>query len=279
MRILEHEYRIGAERPFEVLHISDTHLTLADEREQDGGRKLELAQKRAEVFPHAQQQLEEAAALAREMGAPILHTGDLTDFVSEANLAAAARFVAENDCVFSAGNHEFSLYVGEAKEDAAYRERSLARVQACFANDIRFSARVMHGVNFVALDNSYYRVEPWQLRALKAEVAKGLPIVLMVHTPLYSPDAYEKVLALYHGKPPVCLLSVPEELLGCYSPYRYEQQKEDAATHEAYAYILGEPAIRLVLAGHIHEDADTMLTGRLPQLITGIGTARRIRFA
>ena len=47
MRILEHEYRIGAERPFEVLHISDTHLTLADELEQDGGRKLELAQKRA----------------------------------------------------------------------------------------------------------------------------------------------------------------------------------------------------------------------------------------
>ena len=152
-------------------------------------------------------------------------------------------------------------------------------MQACFTNDIRFSSRVMHGVNFVALDNSYYRVEPWQLRALKAEVEKGLPIVLMVHTPLYSPDAYEKVLALYHGKPPVCLLSVPEELLGCYSPYRYEQQKEDAATHEAYAYILGEPAIRLVLAGHIHEDADTMLTGRLPQLITGIGTARRIRFA
>lgn len=279
MRVLEHEYRIGADRSFEVLHISDTHLTLADGREQDGGRKLELAQKRAEVFPHAQQQLEEAAALARKMGATILHTGDLTDFVSEANLDAAARFIAENDCFFAAGNHEFSLYVGEAKEDAAYRERSLARVQACFGNNIRFSSRVMHGVNFVALDNSYYRVEPWQLQALKEEAARGLPIVLMVHTPLYSPDACEKVLALYHGKPPVCLMSVPEELLSCYSPYRYEQQKEDEATHAAYEYILGEPAIRLVLAGHIHEDADTMLTEHLPQLITGIGTARRIRFA
>ena len=117
-----------------------------------------------------------------------------------------------------------------------------------------------------------------ELKALKGEAEKGLPIVLMVHTPLYSPDAYEKVLALYHNRPPVCLMSVPEEFLGCYSPYRYEQQKEDAATHEAYAYILGEPAIRLVLAGHLHEDAETMLTDRLPQIVTGIGTARRIRF-
>lgn len=278
MKVMEHAFCVGAEAPFEVLHISDTHLTEADGREQDGGRKLELAEKRAAVFPDARENLREAADLARSIGAPMLHTGDLIDFVSEANLDAATRFISENDCFFAAGNHEFSLYVGEAKEDAAYRERSLARVQACFANDIRFSSRVMHGVNFVALDNSYYRVEPWQLRALKGEAEKGLPIVLMVHTPLYSPDAYEKVLALYHNRPPVCLMSVPEEFLGCYSPYRYEQQKEDAATHEAYAYILGEPAIRLVLAGHLHEDAETMLTDRLPQIVTGIGTARRIRF-
>ena len=279
MKVMNHSFCVGAEAPFEVLHISDTHLTEADGREQDGGRKLELAEKRAAVFPDARENLREAADLARSIGAPMLHTGDLIDFVSEANLDAATRFISENDCFFAAGNHEFSLYVGEAKEDAAYRERSLARVQACFTNDIRFSSRVMHGVNFVALDNSYYRVEPWQLQALKEEAARGLPIVLMVHTPLYSPDACEKVLALYHGKPPVCLMSVPEELLSCYSPYRYEQQKEDEATHAAYEYILGEPAIRLVLAGHIHEDADTMLTEHLPQLITGIGTARRIRFA
>ena len=62
-----------------------------------------------------------ASDTAKEYGVPIIHTGDLIDFVSLANLERAERFISENDCFTVAGNHEFSLYVGEAKEDAASR--------------------------------------------------------------------------------------------------------------------------------------------------------------
>lgn len=185
MNILDTEIRVGAAQPFTVLHASDTHLTLADERDND--RKHALAAARLQGFPAAEEVLQQLTALALEENLPVLHTGDLSDFVSAANLDRMRAFTDTVDCFMAAGNHEFSQYVGEAWEDAAYREQSLARVQAAFKNDIRFASRVLHGVNFIALDNSYYLIEPWQLARLRAEAEKGLPMVLLVHTPLYSP--------------------------------------------------------------------------------------------
>ncbi|MBQ2706718.1 MAG: metallophosphoesterase, partial [Clostridia bacterium] len=91
------------------------------------------------------------------------------------------KFCDENDVFFAAGNHEFSLYVGEAWEDADYRNQSLAKVQAAFGNDIRFSSRIIGGVNLVAIDDGYSRFDEEHLDLLKAEVAKGLPIVLLMH--------------------------------------------------------------------------------------------------
>lgn len=276
MKLIENTLRLGVQTPFELIHISDTHLTYADARDEDGGRKVALGQHRACIFPNAQQNLDDATKLSRETGALLVHTGDLIDFVSVANLEAAARFTAENDCFLAAGNHEFSLYVGEAKEDAAYREKSRARVQACFRNNIRFASRVVSGVNLIAVDNSYYLLEPWQLEALKKEAARGLPIVLLLHTPLYEAALYETALRIHNGGP-AYLMSVPKEKMRSYSPDRYAQQKEDAVTHEAYEYILSEPRIRAVLAGHIHHDVEAQLPNGVPQLITGLGTARRIR--
>ncbi len=275
MKLTENVLNIGAEREFSVLHVSDTHLTYADEREQDNGRKLEMAKNRSQYFADAEQNLEETCALAKRFGATIVHTGDLLDFVSQANLDAARKFAEENDVFMAAGNHEFSLYVGEAWEDAAYRNQSLAKVQASFKNDIRFSSRVMHGVNFVAIDNSYYLFEQWQLDALKGEVAKGLPIVLMMHTPLYTPELYDFILAA-HGQLPVYLMNVPEEGMKGYTEHRYKQQKADAVTEAAYDYIVGEPLIQAVLAGHIHKDYEGLIDGRIPQIVTGLGSARHI---
>lgn len=81
----------------------------------------------------------------------------------------AKDFAETIDCFFAAGNHEFSLYVGEAKEDAAYRAQSLDRVNAAFGNDIRFDSGIIGGVNFVAVDNFYYLFEEFQLEGLKNE--------------------------------------------------------------------------------------------------------------
>ena len=129
-----------------------------------------------------------------------IHTGDFIDFVSQANLERAKKFIDGNDVLFIAGNHEFSLYVGEAFEDEAYRNLSLEYVQKFFKEDIRFNARQIGGVNFVGIDNGYYRFDAQQLTKLEEQVALGLPIILYMHNPLFEKSLFEEEMERMQGK-------------------------------------------------------------------------------
>ena len=274
MNIIKTQLHIGASTPFRAVHISDTHFTYADMR--DGEAKVDLARGRVTCFPFDPEAiLEKASETAKELRAPILHTGDLIDFVSVANLERAARFIAENDCFFAAGNHEFSLYVGEAWEDAAYRNQSLATVQEAFTNNIRMAARVIGGVNFVALDDGYYLFDEEQLAFLQSEVAKGLPVVLLMHNPLYEPTLYEKMMK---KAPCAYIVDTPEELMQGYEEHRYRQQKADEITHRTVEYIARESAVKAIIAGHLHFDYEGTFAGRIPQIVTGCETVRVIEF-
>ena len=275
MKFLDTTIQIGIEKPFELLHFSDIHLTYADER--DDERKIELAHDRLKYFPDAQANLDAVIADSKRTGALLVSTGDLLDFVSHANIDAAKKFTDENDCFFAAGNHEFSLYVGEAWEDAEYRNKSLAFVQSAFKNDIRFASRVVNGVDLVAIDNGYYLIDRPQLDALKAECAKGLPVILLMHTPLHT-EFLRRMLMDVDGQPCAYLMASPDDVLAGYSDHRRRQQRPDDVTREAYEYMTSEPAIKAILAGHIHGDHfEDPVTEKLTQYTVGTCTARRIK--
>ena len=166
MKTLFTEVRPGGslKAPFDLVHVTDTHFTYGDER--DGEKKIKHAKGRSEVFGGQQEiWIAYAEATARALNAPIVHTGDLIDFVSQANLDRAKRFFDENDvALVTAGNHEFAIYIGDGeKENAEYRNRSLATVQSYFPNDIRFYAREMGGVKLawttatISLKNGSWR--------------------------------------------------------------------------------------------------------------------------
>ncbi len=274
MQIIKNYFHIGLKEPFCVLHASDTHITFADNR--DTERKLELSQGRNRVFPTAEENLEFLKEKACKEERTIIYTGDLIDFVSEMNFEKAEEFCKSVDIFMSAGNHEFSHYVGEAKEDAEYRNISLSRVQQIFNNDIRCSSRIIGGVNFVAIDNSYYLFEKEQIDFLKKETEKEYPVILCVHVPLYTRELYD--LEVEQKGDPAYLMSVPEELMQSYTPHRYEQQKQDEITAEAFDFIVNCKNIKGILAGHLHKDFEGMINNDTPQLITGCETVREVYF-
>ena len=263
MSIIKTPIHIGLPTPIRLMHMTDTHLYLADMR--DGERKVKLSHRRARHFANPEKTLAEAAAIAKEQNLTILHTGDLIDFVSEANLELAKQFTDEHDVFMAAGNHEFSLYVGEAKEDAAYRNQSLAKVQEAFKNDIRMSSRVIGGVNFIALDNGYYLFEKEQLDFLKEEAKKNLPMILIMHNPIHEMTLYRWIRA---ECPCAYLVGVPEERMQDYPADRFEQQRADALTLETVEYIKTEPLIKAVIAGHLQRNYRGFLTPTLPQIAT-----------
>ena len=276
MNLIQNKIKVGAERPFRFLHMSDTHFTLADER--DGKRKIDLAKARTNWYADAEKVSSEIEAFAKENHLLITHTGDYIDFVSEANLERLKKFYDENDVFMAAGNHEFSLYVGEAFEDAAYRNISLEKVQSYCSNNIRFDSRKINGVNLIAIDNGYYLFEQEQLDALKKEAEYGLPMILFMHTPLYDEELYQ-VMGDHHCLGEAAyMVATPEELMKGYSEYRRRQQTADAVTLETVEYIKHQPLIKAIFCGHMHDFvSETKLTDTVTQYISNFENVRLVK--
>ena len=197
--------------------------------------------------------MEEILEHARKNDLPILHTGDMIDFVSHANLDYVRRAFEGLDVFAAAGNHEFSLYVGEAFEDEAYKAQSFDRVKAAFPGDIWFQTRLISGVRFVAIDNNYYYVTEKQFALFQEIAEQGEPLVLILHNPLYSEDLYRQVMEGKSEDAPPYLFGCPEELLRRLPEKRYIQQKPNALTLEFLDYCNHLPNLKAVLAGHLHK--------------------------
>lgn len=270
--------RVGAEKPFKALHVSDTHLCFVDERENE--RKRELAARRRPHFANGERCFDAALAYAKANDELFLHTGDLIDFVSERNLEAVAEKFRNAFCFVSSGNHEFSQYVGEAKEDAAYKAQSFERVARAFPNDLTFCARVFNGVNFIAFDDVYYNVTAEQLERFKAEAAKGLPMVALCHCPLYTPELFDYAMSRPKAKS-AYLLGAPGSKMTAFDPVRREQQKPDDMTSDFLLWLREEPLLKAVFCGHLHYDWSGPFSASATQYVVGgnfAGAAYEIAF-
>lgn len=289
LRVERFEVAVGAARPFDALQVSDTHIVRVDAR--DDERKMKLAAARS-FTPFAEHYLDEAIVRAKARGEMLLHTGDLIDFVSAANLDLAEAHFAGNGWFACAGNHEFSKYVGEAKEDEAYKRDSFARVQAAYPNDLSFASRVVEGVNFVALDDVYYNVTAAQRTLFEQEVAKGLPIVLLCHVPFYGPKLYDYVMTATKGK---CayVTGAPLELTETYKGgrdappaeawrSRAVQQRTDAATADFLKWLREQKLLKAILAGHLHHFFQERFSPTAMQYVCAAGykgAAQEIHFS
>ena len=267
LKIKTIEIDAGAEKEFSVLHISDSHLALADERNDE--RKVKLSTKRTKIFGNSYAVIEAQRNFAKENDLTIVHTGDLIDFVSEANIECAAKLFSEGKWIVCAGNHEYSLYVGEAREDAAYRAQSYDKIQSAYPNDLTFYSRVTNGVNFVALDNGYYKFSKEQFSLMKKEVKRGLPIIMVCHNPLYSPEFCDYMLERTKGKA-TGLVGVPEKVTSTYinkprpagQEWKYTtiQQRADKTTLKFCKWLRKQETLKGILCGHIHSNTKSQFS-------------------
>ena len=264
MKLEKNTLHVGLEKPVKLLHVTDTHLTYADE--QDDERKHALARRLRD--PNKEQYLAEHIAYAEECCDLLVHTGDLMDFVSHGNVEKAREILKNERIFFIAGNHDYSQYVGEAWEDSAYRMNSYMQMGYGLGVPMFFNSRIVGGVNVVGIDNSYYHFADWQIWRLQKEVEKGLPVILAFHDPLFEQSLYD-----YHysvsSEDCTYLVGCDEEHLLRYSEFRAVQQRPDAPTLRMIDYIKSEPQIKAILTGHLHFSFESMLTPTLPQFVTG----------
>ena len=257
---------IGLERPVKLLHVTDTHLTLVDGR--DDRRKRALANRfnSQEILKFLNEQI----AYAHDNCDLLVHTGDLIDFVSVPNVEKARALLKDEHIFFIAGNHDYSQYVGEAWEDNTYRMNSYMQMGYGLGVPMFWNTREVGGVNIVGIDNSYYQFEDWQLWRLKREVEKGLPIILAFHDPIFEESLYWRHLEV-SPEPCTYLVGLDEEHLLSYNEFRAVQQRPTDATLRMIEYIKSEPLIKAILTGHLHFGFVSKLTDSLVQIVTGGG--------
>lgn len=251
---------IGIPEPLKILHMTDSHLPFyCDTDPENMIRQGKKRDEKSSVYF-----LEELVKYGEENCDLIVHTGDLIDYISKPCVEFAKEFLKRDNFLFVAGNHEYAKYDGK-KEDMDYRLKSMEEIGG-YGINIFFNSHILGGVNFVGVDDAYHQAEYEQLEMLKEEVKKGYPIILFVHAPLYEKELYKKSYEFWKGE--ICLLgsdaNVHPEVAG-------DIAEPFESTKAFYEYVINEPLIKAVLAGHLHFAFESRLPGGTVQYVTDRG--------
>lgn len=230
---------IGLERPIKFLHITDAHIDVINA----------IGKEENTCF------FQDAMRYAREKGMFVVCTGDNFKGVSSDNIAYASENIPDGNHIFLPGNHDFCACPDNlGLSDPTYWKELAKRWRPCYKQDLYFDSKIIGGVNFVSLRNVYYAIDSQQVGMLRAEVAKGYPIVLCMHIPLFTTEKANQMLSTWARC--AYMVAPPKEYYTKYTERHKSEQIPTKETLEAVEYIGKESAIKAIVAGHIHEDLD-----------------------
>jgi len=255
LKVTEYAVDVSVEKPFKVLHVSDSHVVRIDSRDTPELRESSLKRSRMgrELGDYY---LDVAICRARSAGMPLVHTGDMIAYYGPAGLERAGRLLATDDIIATVGNHEYWLS-GESKDvqknEAACREG----LKAAFGQGAGTYEREINGVLFFVFNNASQLVTQETADAFDRTVAKKKPIVMVCHVPLATEG-------LQNGA--VC---------------GWKDAKHDQLTLDFVEKVRREPLVKAVLAGHLHGKACCRFSPTAMEYVADAlfnGTAQEITF-
>ena len=282
------ELKVGAKKPFEMLHISDSHLVTlgADDLARSDKKDLEYFRRRLGVFGHPENVIHFAAALAyaKAKKLPILHTGDLLDFLSDGGLGQVRSDMAGRDWLYAIGNHEYSGS-GKPSPKSEWLKAARGRLEKTYPNAIHCASRVVNGVNIVTIDNVGMSKDVFeaQFAAIKKEFAKGLPTVLAYHIPFYTQDLAEHLVNIIQTTPNHWARNVLKSIADLNRGWLAAcPGKGDLKINTTLVeWLPKQKNLKALLCGHEHFEYQTQFCENVTQYICGAtfkGNAYHIRF-
>jgi len=262
-------------QPTRLFHITDTHLSIDDERGikyQDFSKRMAGAYKSNVHFQTQQSYTTKESFLmtlneARQQEVDLLAlTGDIFSFPSEAAVEWALQKLKETEIPFAyiAGNHDWHYegMKGSSKQlRATWVEKHLKPMYQ--GKHPLYSAYDINGVRFICIDNSTYEILPEQLDFFTAQTKSNIPLILLIHIPLYMPGSSRGY--------------------GCASPHwgaktdknfklerreRWRKGGHTKVTFDFHKEVFNAPNLLAVFAGHTHRAAIDIKNG-IPQVVSG----------
>ena len=237
------EIKAGATKPFTVLHISDSHLTAAYDDEPEKIRQF--AKKRTTTFGGRQEEaLRDSIAWAKVHCDCLVHTGDMVDLASRANLDLVKKYFGEGgDMMLGClGNHEYYYCQGREPEPEEKKNAIRAALKDAFPFELSLSSSVRNGVNFVMLDNSTGMITADQATQFEAEVKKGLPIIIGMHCPFMLRNMVQAARRFWRK----------DDYKYIHDMSGFKENYKDKTTEDFVAYLRAQPLLKGILCGHGH---------------------------
>ena len=126
-----------------------------------------------------------------------------------------------------------------------------------------YAAYDFNGIRFVCIDDSTYEILPEQLEFFREQIKSGLPLLLLMHIPIYMPG---RTLGYGCGHP-----KWGEKTDRNYEIERREKWRKEGHTQVTMDFceeVFNAPNLLTVLAGHTHQQSLDIKNG-IPQVVSG----------
>lgn len=250
--------------------VGDTHLTMDDARgepfRQYSGRMAAGYRKALHFRTHrpieTPQGFEFALAEAKRLNVDFLAlVGDIVSFPTEAGVEYLMKRLTESglNWMYIAGNHDWH-YEGLPGTEMALRDEWTRKRLAPLYQGAHplMASRVVKGVRFVFIDNSTYEILPEQLEFWKTEAAKGEPVALCMHIPLYMPGYGPREAGC--GHPEWGAKVDPHWQIERRPQWPERHSETTMAFREA---VISAPNLLGVFAGHVHREMFAFDRGKI----------------
>lgn len=256
-----------------VVHIADTHLFRDDERGvpyQEFSSRMAKAYNQTTHFKtgvstNPEEAFEQTLAIAKEVDADVITLiGDIFSFPSEAAIEWVLAKLEDTGIpyIYTAGNHDWH-YEGMEGSLASLRDTWIEKrlLPLYQGKHPLMAAYDIKGIRFLAIDNSTYEINEEQLAFFTGHVKRGIPLVLLVHIPMYAP-----------GK---------KMVFGCGNPNwgadtdrnfelerrpRWPANGHTKTTLNFHRAVFSAPNLLGIFTGHVHRNSIEIIKGK-PQIV------------
>jgi 3',5'-cyclic AMP phosphodiesterase CpdA len=273
------QINVGAKKPFRMLHISDSHIATMSAKDLAKADDVELKwyEGRRRHFATWGTGLAAALVYSKVHNLPIIHTGDLADYLSDANCPIVKHEFEGLDCLYAVGNHEKA---GTHRPGPREHQYAAARAKAepFFPNPFPVHSKIVNGVNFVAFDNTGLSNDIFdeQFAKIEQEFKKGLPVVLAYHIPFFEEGIATAKLSITKSKRIKTIGDFNEAYMAaCPGKWTYKINKKLSV------WLKEQKNLKAMLCGHFHQECQGQYTETAKQYVAGatyMGNAYDIEF-
>jgi len=258
----------GLSRAMTLLHITDSHVALADNRDPEA--LAYVAEDQAHFAEHtpgnvpADQLLQQALQHARTISADgTALTGDIIHYPSRAALDFVADGVQSlpSPFLYTLGNHDWHFRHLEWNDDT--RRSHYSRFASVTDPSPAAQTLDLDGVRLLAIDNSNYHMSSDQLVYLRQQLDTPLPCLLFIHIPIAVPTLIPEVFAVWQN--PIVMAAAGWTTAG---REKWRIREDDESTLAARDLLARAGNLAAIFCGHVHFSHADQISPTCYQYIT-----------